>query len=104
MIARTWRGFATHKTADAYVHHLRQDVCPVLENIPGYQGIQILRRDGGDDEVEFIVLTTWTSMDAIRGFAGEQAESAVVAPAARGLLTRWDERVHHYEVLGSGRQ
>lgn len=102
MIARSWRGFATPKNADAYVHHLRKDVVPVLEDIPGYQGIQILRRDTGNGDVEFLVLTTWTSMDAIRRFAGEEPEIAVVAPEARALLARWDERVHHYEVMAQG--
>ena len=102
MIARSWRGFASHENANAYVQHLYDDVVPVLGDIPGYQGIQILRRDTDDGEVEFIVWTTWTSMEAIRQFAGEEPEVAVVAPAARALLARWNERVHHYEVEAPG--
>ncbi len=110
MIVRSWRGFAAHNNADACLQHLREDVLPVLDDIPGYQGVQILRRDvaGGDkesgDEVEFIVLTTWASMDAIRKFAGDQPEVAVVAATAQALLSRWDQRVHHYRVIGSGGQ
>ncbi len=111
MIVRSWRGFAHHRSAAAYVQHLREDVLPVLDDIPGYQGIQILRRDAspgtgdaGDEdevEVEFVVLTTWTSMDAIRRFAGDQPEVAVVAAAAKAVLSRWDERVRHYQVASS---
>jgi len=100
MIVRSWQGFAADKNADAYVQHLRKDVLSVLDGIPGYQGIQILRRAVGD-EVGFVVLTTWASMDAIRRFAGDRPEVAVVAPTARAVLSRWDEEVHHYEVVDS---
>ena len=101
MIVRSWRGFAPRTTAEAYVQHLHEDVMPVLDDIPGYQGLQILRRNIGEDDVEFVVLTTWASMDAIRQFAGDQPEVAVVASAARAALSRWDERVRHYHVVGS---
>ncbi|MHC4515932.1 MAG: antibiotic biosynthesis monooxygenase [Planctomycetota bacterium] len=102
MIVRSWQGFAPRENADPYVQHLRADVFPVLDDIPGYQGIQILRRDA-NDEVEFVVLTTWASMDAIRRFTGDQPEVAVVAAVARALLSHWDEEVHHYDVAYAAR-
>ena len=38
------------------------------------------------------------SLDAVRAFAGEDFEAAVVPAAARELLSRFDERSQHYEV------
>jgi hypothetical protein len=38
------------------------------------------------------------SLDAVRAFAGEEYEVAVVPPKARALLSRFDERSQHYEV------
>jgi heme-degrading monooxygenase HmoA len=52
-----------------------------------------------DDEVEFVVLTLWESMDAVRKFAGPKPEKAVVEPDARAALTDFDELVAHFEVV-----
>ena len=57
----------------------------------------MLRRDQGD-EVEFVTLTHFDSLDAIRAFAGDDLEKAHIAPEARDLLSRWDERVAHYTL------
>jgi heme-degrading monooxygenase HmoA len=70
---------------------------PDLEQIPGYEGAYVLRRDD-DDGVEFVVLTLWRSLDAVRDFAGDDYERAVVTPEARDLLSEHDERVVHYVV------
>ena len=101
MIARTWHGHADEDRADAYVDHLRRSVVPALSTIDGYRGIFLLRRET-DDGVEFGVLTLWDSMDAIRRFAGETPEIAVVAPDAKAVLTRFDAHVKHYEVAMRG--
>ena len=49
--------------------------------------------------MEFVVLTLWESMDAIRKFAGENPEVAVVAPAARSLFRKYDAEVEHFEIV-----
>ena len=51
---------------------------------------------------EFLVLTYWESMDAIRKFAGDRPELAVVAPNARALMREFDETVRHYDVVEGG--
>jgi len=38
------------------------------------------------------------SIDAVRSFAGEDYEIAVVPPKARTLLSRFDEKSQHYEI------
>jgi heme-degrading monooxygenase HmoA len=97
MIARMWRGSAIRERADDYVKHLQQSVIPELRQIDGFKGVYLLRRDSSDS-VEFVVLTLWESMDAIRKFAGENPEVAVVAPAARALFREYDAEVKHFEI------
>ena len=95
MIARLWRGRArTPKDADAYQRHVTGTVLPSIASIEGHRGAQVLRR--GE---EFLVITFWESMDAIRRFAGEDPERAVVEPEARAVLADFDDFVRHYEVM-----
>lgn len=84
--------------ADSYEALLRSEVFPGIHRIEGFHGAYLLRRGAGD-EVEFVTLTLFDSLDAVRAFAGEDYELAVVPPAARALLSRFDQRSVHYEVL-----
>jgi heme-degrading monooxygenase HmoA len=97
MIVRIWRGYAaTVESADAYQQFLRTTFLPSIHALEGYRGATVLRRIAGD-EIEFVTLTRFDSLDAIRRFAGEDYEAAHVAPRARELLSRFDARCHHYE-------
>ena len=98
MIARMWQGSAIRERADDYVKHLQKSVVPGLHQIDGFKGIYLLRRESSDD-VEFVVLTLWESMEAIRKFAGENPEAAVVTPAARVLFREYDAKVKHFEIM-----
>jgi heme-degrading monooxygenase HmoA len=100
MVVRAWRGYAAVSEGQAYPRHLLHSVRPKLESLAGFRGLYLLRRRDAD-EIQFLVLTLWDSMDAIRGFAGEQPEVAVVEPEARAVLVRFDETVSHYEVLAA---
>ncbi len=98
MIARLWHGWTTAENADAYEALLRTRILPGIHRVDGYQGAYLLRTDGAD-EVEFITLTLFESMDAVRAFAGADHEGAVVPPEARALLLRFDETSQHYEAI-----
>jgi heme-degrading monooxygenase HmoA len=98
MIERVWRGWITREKADAYSDFLRDTFLPSAHSIPGYRGARVLRRDVAD-EVEFMTITHFESMDAIRAFAGDAPDRAHVAPEAQQLLSRWDERVSHFEIV-----
>jgi heme-degrading monooxygenase HmoA len=100
MIVRAWRGYGAVANAQAYPQHLLQSVRPKLEQLAGFRGLYLLRRRDFE-EVEFLVLTLWDSMDAVRAFAGEKADRAVMEPEARAALVRFDNSVHHYEVLAA---
>jgi heme-degrading monooxygenase HmoA len=99
MIIRIWHGWTTPANADRYEALLKEEIFVGIDErkIPGYQGIQLLRRDLGK-EVEFVTIMKFVTMDAVRQFAGEDYEVAVVPPKARGVLAHFDQRSQHYEL------
>lgn len=103
MIARIWHGWAAPENADAYAALVQDEILPRIDRIDGFVGFDLLRADGADGEVEFVTVTFFDSLDAVRAFAGEDYEAAVVPPEAQRLLTRFDERSRHYQLLASTR-
>ena len=97
MITRLWRGWAPADRAQEYVRHYRSEVLPALRGVSGFEGARLLRRTAGD-ETEFVSLTFFDDLDAVRAFTGPDYETAVVADDARGILVRFDDRVSHYET------
>jgi heme-degrading monooxygenase HmoA len=103
MISRIWHGWTTPANADAYETLLKNEIFVGIagRQIAGYRGIHLLRRDLGH-EVEFVTVMWFASLEAVRAFAGEDYEVAVVPPKARALLSRFDARSQHYEVRAEG--
>jgi len=97
MIVRMWRGQTTRDNAATYLSHVTGNVFPALGGIDGYLGARVLRRESSD-RVEFLVLTHWESWQAIRAFAGEDPEVAVIEPEARRALAEFDSFVRHFDV------
>ena len=102
MISRIWHGWTTRENADAYETLLRTEIFSGIATRPiqAYRGIHLLRRDV-DDGVEFVTIMWFDSLDAVRAFAGDDYEVAVVPPKARQLLSRFDARSAHYQVAES---
>ncbi len=100
MICRIWRGWTTPADSDTYERLLRSEIIVGIaeRNIPGFRRIDVLRRDLSDGS-EFTTLMWFDDLDAVRLFAGEDYEAAVVPPAARQVLARFDERSAHCRVL-----
>ena len=106
MIVRIWHGWTTPQNAAAYEALLRNEIFRGIESrqIGGFLGIDLLVRAAGD-EVEFVTMMRFASLQAIRDFAGDDYEVAVVPPAARALLSRFDPRSQHYELrVQNGRE
>jgi heme-degrading monooxygenase HmoA len=99
MISRIWHGWTTPANADVYEALLKEEIFAGIQDrqIAGYRGIHLLRRDLGD-EVEFVTIMWFDTLNAVRAFAGEDYEVAVVPPKARAVLSRFDARSQHYEV------
>jgi len=100
MIAREWRAWATPDNAPSYERHFREAVLPHLRAIPGCVGAHLLKREAGG-EVELVAVTYYVSLEAVRAFAGDDLERAVVEPAARAVLARFDERCRHFEIVAT---
>jgi heme-degrading monooxygenase HmoA len=100
MITRVWHGWTTRANAPVYENLLRTEIFTGIEArlIDGYRGISLCRRDA-DDEVEFVTIMWFDSLDSVRAFAGENYEQAVVPPRARAVLSHFDARSAHYETL-----
>ncbi len=98
MIARIWHGWTKPADAKAYEELLRNEIFPsiVARNINGYHGAELFIRED-DDEVEFVTLLRFDSMDDVKQFAGADASKPVIFPKAESLITRM-ERARHYRV------
>ena len=99
MIARIWHGWTTPENAELYETLLKEEIFVGIQeqHIPGFRSIQLLRRPVGE-EVEFVTIMRFDSLDAVREFAGEDYEVAVVPPKARAVLAHFDARSQHYQV------
>jgi len=100
MILRMWSARSTTEKAEEYVRFVTTKIFPPLREIKGHRGAYLLRRSA-PESVEFVVLTLWDSMEAIREFAGADTDKAVVEPPARAVLTSFDQLVKHFEVVHS---
>jgi heme-degrading monooxygenase HmoA len=98
MIARIWRGTTLASKADEYLAYLEATGIKDYRATPGNRGVQVLRRASGD-EVEFVLITHWDSLDAIRAFAGDDYERAVYYDEDRAYLRERNEWVEHFEVV-----
>lgn len=105
MICRLWRGWTTNDNADAYEGIVRGEVIPSIEamHIPGFRSIDLVRREREHD-VEFMTLMWFDSLDAVRGFMGQDYETAHVPANAQAVLSDFDRRSVHYEVLDRRQQ
>jgi hypothetical protein len=100
MIGRIWHGWTQLESADKYEKLLKEEIFPAIASnkISGYRGIQLFSRPIDKNEVEFITIMLFDSLDIVKQFAGEDYERAYVPPKARELLVRFDERSQHYEI------
>jgi antibiotic biosynthesis monooxygenase (ABM) superfamily enzyme len=99
VIARIWHGWTKPRDAKTYEELLRNEIFPDIaqRNIRGYHGAELFIHDG-NDEIEFVTLLRFDSMEGVKEFAGENESKPVIYPKAETLLTRMDERSQHYRI------
>ena len=99
MISRIWHGWTIHQNADVYEQLLKEEIFVGIQNrhIPGFKGIQLLRRQL-KDETEFITIMTFDTLESVKEFAGTDYEQAVIPEKARAVLSHFDQRSQHYEI------
>lgn len=101
MVVRMWRGWTRVEDADRYERHYRSEVLSRLRRVPGFRGARLLRREVGE-ETEFVSLTLFEDLGAIRAFAGKEYDTAVLGGEGRQVLVRYDARVRHYDLAFEG--
>lgn len=101
MIARIWRGAVRTEDADAYARYIRDTGFAEYGRTEGNRGAWMLRRDDGG-QTEFLTLSMWASREAIKAFAGEDIEAAVLYPEDEQYLIGGESSIAHYEVVDTG--
>jgi len=102
MIARIWHGWTSRENAEKYERLLREEVLLEIakRSIPGYKGAEIfIHEDAQNDEVEFITLLRFETLDAVKIFAGKDYETPVIPPECKKLLKRHSEKSRHYRIV-----
>jgi heme-degrading monooxygenase HmoA len=97
VIARIWHGYTKPEHADAYESMLKPVLLPGVSQVKGYSGSYLLRREAGN-EIEFVTIMLWESLDAIQAVTGADYESAVVPEERRKYLSRYDAKSLNYEI------
>ena len=97
MIARIWHGYTKPEHADSYESMLKPELLPGMNKIPGYKGGIVLRRPLGD-EIEFITIMVWESMEALQAVAGHNYAAAIIPEDRLQFLSRYDKESAHYEI------
>jgi hypothetical protein len=103
MICRVWRGWTTPGNAPKYDDYLQKELFPRLERelqSQGYRGYQLLRLVRGQ-EVEFMTMLWFESIENVRSFAGDSYETPVVSEKAKSLLAHFADRADHYDLSGT---
>ena len=98
MIARIWRGATRAADADAYLAYMEKTGGNACRATEGNRGVQVLRRVA-DGRAEFVFISLWDSLDAVRRFAGDDVERAVFYPEDQRFLIEADPTVSHFEAF-----
>jgi heme-degrading monooxygenase HmoA len=99
MIARIWTGTVRTTDADDYADYIRETGFAEYGETPGNRGAWLLRRDDRDaGTTEFITLSLWATVAAIRAFAGDDIEAAVLYPDDERYLVAGGTDIRHYQV------
>ena len=100
MIARVWHGVVASEKADDYAKYLAGFGVQDYQAVPGNHGVQLLRRSEGA-YVHFLLLSLWSSREAIEAYAGPDIEQAHYYPYDLECLVDPEPSVAHYEVVAS---
>jgi heme-degrading monooxygenase HmoA len=99
-VKRIWHGWTTPENADTYQELLHREIFPGIESrdIEGYHSVELLRRDM-KEEVEFVTIMTFDSLDSVINFQGKDYEKSYIPASAQKVLKRWDKTASHFEAI-----
>ncbi len=97
-ILREWRGRALPANDDAVYEHYLKNLKPLLMETPGFEGVAVGKRDLGK-LVEYVLISYWRDMDAVKTFAGSTVDKAVLPEGTSDVLLDSDTFVRHFEII-----
>ena len=97
MIARIWRGNTLPENATEYRARLERSWLEGFRRAPGNRGALVLQREDRGT-AEFLVVSFWEDLEAIRRFAGPVPEKAVYDREDDRFLLGKEPEAVHYEV------
>jgi heme-degrading monooxygenase HmoA len=99
MIARIWQAKTRPRMGKAYYEYLEKTGLKEYRATPGCERVLVLTREVGE-QTEYVLVTLWNDMHAVRRFAGPEAEKAVYYPEDDRSFSADERRptVAHYEV------
>jgi heme-degrading monooxygenase HmoA len=100
MIARTWRGHTRVADAAEYAEYVRRTGFDGYRATPGNRGGLLLYREDGD-VAEFLTVSLWESLDAVKAFAGDDVERAMFYPEDDRYLVSRELVANHFVVAGA---
>jgi len=98
VITRIWHGITKAEHADIYLNYLQETGIPGYKEIEGNLSVEVWRNIEGDI-CHFCTVTTWTSIEAIKKFAGDDYLKARYYPEDQQYLLEFEERVQHFETF-----
>ena len=101
LIARVWHGRTPTAKADDYEKYLQNSSLKKILATDGNHGVEVLRRTEGA-RTDFIVISYWESIEAVKRFAGADYQKAVILPRDGEYLIDAEPEVVHYEVVRAG--
>ncbi|MGA2376739.1 MAG: hypothetical protein ABSF72_14555 [Candidatus Sulfotelmatobacter sp.] len=102
MIARIWQGRTRPGMGEAYLSYLEKTGLKEYQATKGCNDVLVLTRQIGD-VTEYVLITLWESIEAVRRFAGPEPELAVYYPDDDRYFPEKERtpNVRHYEVRGT---
>ena len=102
MIARIWQGRTRPGMGKPYYEYLEETGLKEYQATEGLKKVLVLTREVGD-QTEYVLVTLWDDMDAVRRFAGPEPEKAVYYPEDDRYFPPEERRpnVVHYQVAST---
>jgi heme-degrading monooxygenase HmoA len=97
MVARLWHGRTPADKADEYRQYLFDVGVKKIASLPGNRGVQMMMSKTAD-QGEFMVVSYWDSIEAIKGYAGEEYTKVHDLPRDKEFLIDHEPLVRHFDL------
>jgi heme-degrading monooxygenase HmoA len=97
MVARIWHGRTPLSKADEYKQYLFDVGVKKIATLPGNRGVQLMM-NRTVEQAEFMVVSYWDSLDAIKGYAGDSYTRVHDLPRDKEFLIDMETLVRHFEL------